>query len=150
MAQSDAEVTPDSDQDVVPTLEQLAHHVQQLRSDERRWHVQRDASLRRLGDAVMALIDAQGHLKADVDRLADQLVLIRAAQGDQAEQLGRVLAELAARARQDSIHTEQIEATGRELAVARLRWLGWRGLAVTMALAVVEAIKLWLGGGGWN
>lgn len=145
---------PTSDEgDEIPTLEQLAHQVHQLRLEEQRWHVTRETSLHHLADGVVALVEATGHLKADLVRIAGQIAALRAAQDEQAEQIGRIAAELAARARQDSIHEEAITgvhrvatATQAELALARAKWLGWRGLAVTLALAVFEALKHWIGG----
>lgn len=82
-----------------------------------------------------------------------ELAELRRASAEQAELLGRVLAELAHRARVDAAHTEaitgaqeEISSTRTELAIARARWVGWRGLAVAIGWGILEAIKHILSG----
>jgi len=132
------------------TMEQVTHQLRELRLEFRK--------ARFLGEEQTAgLLQEVGELSALVrnseEARAQDMRAIRKALGDLSEGQGRIAAELATRARQDSLHEEAItgihktvEATKTDLAVARAKWLGWRSLAAGIGWGALEALKHWIGG----
>lgn len=96
---------------------------------------------------------------ANLDLIAGEVRSLAGAVGELYETQGRLLVELATRARHDSIHEEEItgvktavvkvketaDKTQRDLAVAQAKALGSRALAVALGWGIVEAIRHWLG-----
>lgn len=133
-----------------PTYGQIVHQFQELRKEARKARYLQE-------DQIAGLMAEVGQLSSLVRESekarAQDMRSINGAIGELAEGQGRVLAELAARARQDSVHEEAITgihqtvaATRADLALTRAKWLGWRGLAVGLGWGLLEAIKHWIGG----
>lgn len=144
------EVISDDEPATLPVYEQLVYQIRELRKESGKARYLQE-------DQIAGLMAEVGQLsslvrESEVARSQDARAT-RAAIGDLAEGQGRILAELAARARQESLHEEAIAgihktvaATRADLALTRAKWLGWRGLAVSLGLGLIEAIKYWLGG----
>lgn len=133
-----------------PTYDQIVHQFQELRKEARKASYLQEDQIAGLMAEVRQLSSLVRESEA---ARAQDMRSINGAIGELAEGQGRVLAELAARARQDSVHEEAItgmhktvEATRTELALTRAKWLGWRGLAVGLGWGLLEAIKHWIGG----
>jgi hypothetical protein len=148
----------------IPSIERLAHLVEDVRQKvEKKHYLQQEqfaGVLAELGE-LSALVRHSEQARAEDMRAVNacmrsverSLASIRETVGELAENQGRILAELAARARQDSIHEEAItgvhravEMTKADLALARAKWLGWRGLAIAIGWGALEAFQRWIGG----
>lgn len=148
----------------IPSIERLTHVIEDVRLKvEKKHYLQQEqmagvmvelgelSSLVRHSEQARAEdMRAVGACMRSTDRA---IASIRETLGELAENQGRILAELAARARQDSIHeeaitgvTKAVETTRADLVVARAKWLGWRGLAAGLGWGLLEAIKHWIGG----
>lgn len=133
-----------------PTYDQIVHQFQGLRKEARKARYLQE-------DQIAGLMAEVGQLSSLVRESekarAQDMRSINGAIGELAEGQGRVLAELAARARQDSVHEEAItgmhktvEATRTELALTRAKWVGWRSLAAAIGFGILKAIEHWIGG----
>jgi hypothetical protein len=153
------------------TMEQATHQIFQLRLEfqKARFLSEEQAAgiLREVGSLSGLVRNSEEARARDMRVLAAERKADKAWQagvdkalGDLSEGQGRIAAELAARARQDSIHEEAItgvhkavkatdaalDVTRRDLAVARAKWLGWRSLAAALGWGLLEALKHWIGG----
>lgn len=144
------EASSDDEPQTVPSYEQLVYQVRELRKESSKARYLQEDQIA----GLMAEVGALSSLVRESEAArAEDMRAVRAGLGELAEGQGRILAELAARARQDSVHEEAItgmhravEATRADLALARAKWLGWRGLAVGLGWGLLEAIKHWIGG----
>ncbi len=144
------EIEEDSPPSPPPSLERLAYQVREERTERLRQHGLQQHQIAGLAAEVGEL---SGLVRNSEEARAEDMRVIRKALGDLAEGQGRIAAELATRARQDSLHEEAItgihktvDATKADLAVARAKWLGWRSLAAGIGWGALEALKHWIGG----
>ena len=144
------EIEEDSPPSPPPSLERLAYQVREERTERLRQHGLQQHQIAGLAAEVGEL---SALVRNSEEARAQDMRAIRKALGDLSEGQGRIAAELATRARQDSLHEEAItgihktvEATKTDLAVARAKWLGWRSLAAGIGWGALEALKHWIGG----
>ena len=144
------EIEEDSPPSPPPSLERLAYQVREERTERLRQHGLQQHQIAGLATEIgelSGLVRNSEEARAEDARLIRaELAALRRGQGELSEGQGRIAAELAARARQDSIHEEAIEATKTDLAIAKAKWVGWRGLALTLGWGALEALKHWIGG----
>lgn len=132
------EIEDDSPPSPPPSLDRLAHQVREERTERLRQHGLQQHQIAGLATEIGELSALVRHSE---EARAEDMRVIRKALGDLSEGQGRIAAELAARARQDSVHEEAIAATKTELALAKAKWLGWRGF---LGLSVTSIAKvLW-------
>jgi len=74
----------------------------------------------------------------------EEMHLVRRKLAELSDGQERILAELEELAHQNNLHKEAIKETKTDLALARAKWLGWRGLAVAIGVGILEAIKSWM------
>jgi hypothetical protein len=140
------EIEEDSPPSPPPSLERLAYQVREERTERLRQHKTQEIQ-------IAGLMAETGELSALVrnseEARAEDMRAIRKALGDLSEGQGRIAAELARGARQQSIHEDAIAATKTELALARAKWLGWRGFLGLSAASIAKALwDLWHHVGG--
>jgi ABC-type transporter Mla subunit MlaD len=140
------EIDEDSPPSPPPSLERLAHQVREERTERLKQHGLQQHQIAGLAAEIGELSTLVRECGDEIREVRGVLASISAALADQAELLGRVLAALAQGERQGSRHEEAIEATRKDLALARAKWLGWRSLAAGIGWGALEALKHWIGG----
>jgi ABC-type transporter Mla subunit MlaD len=140
------EIDEDSPPSPPPSLERLAHQVREERTERLKQHGLQQHQIAGLAAEIGELSALTRECSDELREVRVALAGVSAALADQAELLGRVLAALAQGERQGSQHEEAIEATRKDLALARAKWLGWRSLAAGIGWGALEALKHWIGG----
>lgn len=151
------EIEEDSPPSPPPSLERLAYQVREERTERLRQHGLQQHQIAGLAAEVgelSALVRNSEEARAQDMRLINaRLSALQKGQEDLSEGQGRIAAELAARARQDSVHEEAItgvhrvvEATQADVALVRAKTFGWRALAAAVGYGILKALEHWIGG----
>ena len=140
------EIEDDSPPSPPPSLERLTYLVREERTERLKQHGLQQHQIAGLAAEIGELSSLVRECSDELREVRGALAGVSAALADQAELLGRVLAELAKGERQGTAHEQAIEATRKDLAVARAKWLGWRSLAAGIGWGALEALKHWIGG----
>lgn len=139
------------------TMEQVTHQLRELRIEFRKARFlgeeQAAGMLQEVGELSGLVRNSEAARSEDARLIRVELAALRKGQGDLAEGQGRIAAELARGARQDSLHEEAItgvhrvvEATKADVALVRAKTFGWRALAAAAGYGVLKAIEHWIGG----
>ncbi len=151
------EIEEDSPPSPPPSLERLAYQVREERTERLRQHKTQEIQIAGLmaetGELSSLVRNSEEARAADMRLINARLSALQKGQEDLSEGQGRIAAELAARARQDSLHEEAItgvhrvvEATKADVALVRAKTFGWRALAAAAGYGVLKALEHWIGG----
>lgn len=139
------------------TMEQVTHQLRELRIEVRKTRFlgeeQTAGLLQEVGELSGLVRNSEDARAEDARLIRAELAALRRGQEDLSEGQGRIAAELAARARQDSVHEEAItgvhrvvEATKADVALVRAKTFGWRALAAAVGYGILKALEHWIGG----